>query len=119
MSKIADLRARTFENVVIGADQQIEFFRQRRDFVWIGAADSLVLASPNGDQFRLQLSQRPQAKPHLKHCDNGESDRQHCESDHKFIVNTLNLLFHIFDTGGDLHEIDAVIIDINDPFDNA
>ena len=37
MGEIADLRARAFENVAIGADQQIELFGERRDFARVGA----------------------------------------------------------------------------------
>ena len=38
MGEIADLRARAFENVAIGADQQIELVGERRDFARVGVA---------------------------------------------------------------------------------
>ncbi len=37
MGEIADLRARPFDNVAIGADEQIEFVRERRDLARVGA----------------------------------------------------------------------------------
>jgi len=95
MGEIADLRARAFENVAIGADQQIELFGERRDFARVGVHDPLAFAAADRRQFTLQLPQRPQAEANLEGGADGERNRERRESDDQRESKAGDLLFQV------------------------
>src|SRR5947209_11395817 len=79
MGKVADVRARTGDNLTIGLDQRVGVARERRNLDWEAAIEPLGCAGADRRQTRRNALERRKPETDLK----GRDQEEHYTDDRK------------------------------------